>query len=97
MNNEAKNGMECNEFEALLADALDDALAADARTAFDEHGKSCEVCGPLFAETWEGMVRVQGLAELEPPKNLVYNILAATSRKAGITTYLMDPPRSCVS
>ncbi|HXA84146.1 MAG TPA: hypothetical protein VNZ47_03660 [Candidatus Dormibacteraeota bacterium] len=81
MNNEAKNGMECSEFEALLADALDDSLAADARTAFDEHGKSCEVCGPLFAEAWDGMVMVQGLAELEPPKNLVHNILAATSRK----------------
>ncbi len=28
MNKEAKNGMACSEFEALLADALDDALAA---------------------------------------------------------------------
>jgi hypothetical protein len=27
------------------------------------------------------MLMVQGLAELEPPKNLVHNILAATSRK----------------
>jgi hypothetical protein len=81
MNNEAKNGMECSEFEALLADALDDTMAADARTTFDEHGRSCAVCGPLFAETWEGMVMVQRLAEMEPPKNLVHNILAATSRK----------------
>jgi hypothetical protein len=81
MNNEAKNGMECGEFEALLADALDSAIAADTRTAFDEHGRSCAVCGPLFAEAWEGMVMVQGLAELEPPKNMVHNILAATSRK----------------
>src|SRR5712672_786229 len=81
MNNEAKNGMECSEFEALLAEALDDAIPAGARAAFDEHGKSCAVCGPLFAETWEGMVMVQRLAELEPPKNLVHNILVATSRK----------------
>jgi hypothetical protein len=81
MNNEAKNGMECSEFEALLAEALDDAIPAGARAAFDEHGKSCAVCGPLYAETWEGMLMIQGLAELEPPKNLVHNILAATSRK----------------
>jgi hypothetical protein len=81
MNNEPQNGMECSEFEALLADALDDAIAADARIAFDEHGRGCAVCGPLFAEAWEGMVMVQGMAELEPPKNLVHNILAATSRK----------------
>jgi hypothetical protein len=81
MNNEAKNGMACSEFEALLADALDNALAADARPAFDEHGQSCEVCGPMLAEALEGMVMVRGMAELEPPKNLVHNILAATSRK----------------
>jgi hypothetical protein len=90
MNNEAKNGMGCSEFEALLAEALDDALAADTRTAFDEHGRSCEVCGPLFAETWEGMVMIQGLAQLEPPKNLVHNILAATSRKEATAEQLAE-------
>ncbi len=46
-----------------------------------QHGQSCAVCGPLLAEAWEGMLMVRGLAELEPPKNLVHNILAATSRK----------------
>jgi|ERR1051326_5388350 hypothetical protein len=81
MNNEAKNGMECGEFEALLADALDDAVAADMRPAFEAHGRSCPVCGPLWQEAREGMLMVRGLAELEPPKNLVHNILAATSRK----------------
>jgi hypothetical protein len=81
MNNEAKNGMECGEFEALLADALDNSIASDLRPAFDEHGRSCAVCGSMLAEALEGMVMVRGLAELEPPKNLVHNILAATSRK----------------
>ena len=81
MNEDFKNGMECSEFEALLADALDNAIAADSRTAFDEHGRSCAVCGPMLAEALEGMLMVRGLAELEPPKNLVHNILAATSRK----------------
>src|SRR6478672_5900799 len=81
MNNEAKNGMACSEFEALLADALDNALAANMRPAFDEHGRTCEVCGPMLAEALEGMLMVRGLAEMEPPKNLMHNILAATSRK----------------
>lgn len=81
MNNEAKNGMDCSEFEALLADALDNAIATESRQAFDEHGRSCAVCGPMLAEALEGMVMVRGMAELEPPKNLVHNILAATSRK----------------
>jgi len=81
MNNEAKSGMACSEFEALLADALDNAVAAQARPAFDEHGRSCAVCGPMLAEALEGMLMIRGLAELEPPKNLMHNILAATSRK----------------
>jgi hypothetical protein len=81
MNKDFKNGMECGEFEALLAEALDDALTAEKRKDFDAHGRSCPVCGPMFAESREGMVMVQGLAEIEPPKNLVHNILAATSRK----------------
>ena len=81
MNNEPKHGMACSEFEVLLAEALDNALAADSRQAFDEHGRGCTVCGPMLAEALEGMVMVRELAELEPPKNLVHNILAATSRK----------------
>jgi len=81
MNKDFKNGMECSEFEALLAEALDDSLASEKRQAFDQHGKSCDVCGPLFAEAWEGMLMVQRLAEVEPPKNLVHNILALTSKK----------------
>src|SRR5438270_8261313 len=81
MNNEPKHGMECSEFEALLADALDNSVAADARPAFDEHGRDCAVCGPMLSEALEGMVMLRRLGELEPPKNLVHNILAATSRK----------------
>jgi hypothetical protein len=81
MNKEPQNGMACSEFEALLADALDNTLAANTRPVFDAHGRSCAVCGPMLAEALEGMVMVRGLAELEPPKNLLHNILAATSRK----------------
>jgi hypothetical protein len=81
MNKDFKNGMACSEFEALLAEALDDALTGEKRLAFDAHGQSCPVCGPLFADAWEGMLMVQGLAEMEPPKNLVHNILAVTSGK----------------
>jgi hypothetical protein len=81
MNKDLKNGMTCSEFEALLADALDGSLADRTRRDFDEHGRECETCGPLYAETWEGMLMMGQLAEVEPPKNLVHNILAATSRK----------------
>jgi hypothetical protein len=93
MNNEAKNGMACSEFEALLADALDNAVAAQARPAFDEHGRSCAVCGPMLAEALEGMLMVRGLAELEPPKNLMHNILAATSRKEATAEQMAEEAR----
>jgi hypothetical protein len=86
MNKELKNGMECSEFEALLADALDDTLAAEKRQVFDAHGQSCEVCGPLYAEAWEGLLLIQNLAEVDPPKNLVHNILAVTSGKDAVAT-----------
>jgi len=94
MNNEVKNGMECSEFEALLADALDNSMAAGARTAFDEHGRSCAVCGPLLVEVRQGMLMVQGLAELEPPKNLVHNILAATSMSKAEAEATAQPGRA---
>lgn len=81
MNNDFQHGLECSEFEALLAEALDDALSAETRQEFEAHGRSCQVCGPLWAEAQEGMLLVQGLEEVEPPRNLVHNILAATSVK----------------
>ncbi len=81
MNNEPKNGIECSEFEALLADALDNALSAESRQGFEAHGRSCQVCGPLWADAQEGMLLVRSMEDLEPPRNLMHNILAATSRK----------------
>src|SRR5690348_49776 len=74
-----QSGMECSQFEVLLADALDGTLTAQTREAFDAHRLSCAICGPLFAETQEGMALLGGLEDAEPPKNLVHNILAATS------------------
>jgi hypothetical protein len=86
MNKDRKNGMECSEFEALLAEALDDTLSAEKRQVFDAHGQSCDVCGPLYAEAWEGLLLMQNLAEVDPPKNLVHNILAVTSGKDAVAT-----------
>lgn len=79
MNNDNPNRLECSEFEALLAEALDDALTVEARESFEVHGRSCRVCSKLWAEAQEGMELMQSLGELEPPKNLLHNILAATS------------------
>lgn len=80
MNSQEKQPeMQCSQFEALLAEALDGTLTGESRQGFDAHGRSCALCGPLFAEAQEGMLLLHALPEIEPPKHLMHNILAATS------------------
>lgn len=92
MNENLQDELQCSRFEALLADALDlnaaeaeskvgdaGALSPETRRAFEAHRLSCPVCGPLYAEAREGMLLLRTMAEPDPPRNLVHNILAATS------------------
>ncbi len=102
MNRDPQNGLQCSQFEALLADALDDAdveaqagagahagaetgsgaltaLPAEVREAFAAHRRSCAACSASYAEALEGMLLLRAIPEVETPKNLVHNILAATS------------------
>jgi len=96
MSNGKQDGIQCSQFEALLAEfveaeALDQERAIEAaagspgaekealRRAFKAHRQSCPACGPLFSKAREGMLLLRSLPELDPPKNLVHNILAATS------------------
>ena len=75
---EYHNGMQCNEFDALLSDALDKMLTGPKAEAFLAHGKTCAVCGPLLAEAEIGKQWLEKLVEVEPPAMLMHNILAAT-------------------
>jgi hypothetical protein len=81
MSETIKHGMECTEFEALLSDALEDAgqLSPARKESFDAHRRVCVVCGPLFADAQAGRQWLRTLEPVEPPVNLVHNILAATS------------------
>jgi hypothetical protein len=86
MPEETKNGMECAEFEALVSHALDGdlmdkdgRLSAARRDSFEAHRRVCAVCGPLFADAQAGQQWLRSLEAVEPPVNLVHNILAATS------------------
>ncbi len=82
--------MQCSQFEALLAEALDqaepgveigtDALSPETREAFEGHRLTCSICAPLYAEAREGMLLLRTMEVVEPPRNLMHNILAATSR-----------------
>jgi len=73
------NGMQCNEFDVLLSDALDGVLSGTGLDRFQAHAKVCKVCGPLLAEAEAGRNWLKGLTEVEPPASLVNNILASTT------------------
>lgn len=94
----SQTGMDCTQFEALLAEALDSlqALSPAVQRDFEAHRLSCGNCGPLWMEVREGMLMLDALEEVEPPKNLVHNILAATShaeaRAAGVAGAAVQQP-----
>ena len=71
--------MQCSEFDALLSDALDKVLGGPKAQAFQAHASSCPICGPLLAEAESGKRWLEQLVEVEPPRQLVHNILAATT------------------
>jgi hypothetical protein len=87
MPGETHNGMQCSEFEALLFDALDSQLTGAKQERFRAHARVCAKCGPMFAEAEAGQHWLKSLAEVEPPANLVNDILAATS---GIPSYRLQ-------
>ena len=79
MPGETRNGMQCAEFDALLSQALDQKLTGQKLESFQAHSRVCPVCGPLLAEAEEGRRWLKSMAEVEPPSNLVHNILVATT------------------
>jgi hypothetical protein len=93
MSEERHIELQCSQFEALLAEFLEfeaagstgstdlesGMLAAEQKRAFDAHRQACPACGPLYQEAREGMLLLRSLEEVDPPRHLVHNILAATS------------------
>jgi hypothetical protein len=76
-------GLRCEEWEALLADALDGRLADEQKAAFAAHSTSCGSCGELLARAeqgreWLGYLRAQP----EVPAGLVVKILDKTTGTA---------------
>jgi hypothetical protein len=71
--------MHCAEFEALLTEAIDGLLGEAQLATFRTHAEGCPNCGPLLAEAESGRRWLSSLVEVEPPRHLVHNILAATT------------------
>jgi hypothetical protein len=70
--------MQCSEWEALLADALDGTLHGAKLATFEAHQQACKVCGVQYEEAAAGMHWLKGLDEVEVPRNLVHNVLVQT-------------------
>jgi hypothetical protein len=79
MKEKEHNGMQCSEFDALLSQAIDGTLTGERLTAFEAHGRTCQICGPLLQEAEAGHGWLKSLAEVEPPADLVTNVLLRTS------------------
>src|SRR5258705_6103376 len=79
MNGESTNRMQCAEFETLLAEAVEGRLNAAQDADFRAHARACTVCGPMLADALAGFDLLHTLAEAEPPRDLVHNILVRTS------------------
>jgi hypothetical protein len=75
--------LRCEEWEALLADALDGLLPATDGAAFHAHSAECPTCAQLLAEAKQGQEWMQFLhVEPEMPGDLVEKILERTSGTA---------------
>ncbi len=72
--------LRCDEWENLLADALDGTLSAADQAAFTRHHSECALCAQMLKETEQGKAWMQYLAvEPEVPADLLNKILARTS------------------
>src|SRR5712692_5595567 len=79
MKEKEHNGMQCSEFDALLSQAIDGTLSGERLTAFEAHGRECQLCGPLLQEAEAGHGWLKSLEEAEPPADLVTNVLLRTT------------------
>src|SRR5206468_10606910 len=85
--------MSCSEFDALLSQAIDGTLACDRLVAFEAHGSECQLCGPLLQEAESGRSWLKSLAEVEPPDELVTNILLRTTGVVSAQRHLAGEPQ----
>jgi hypothetical protein len=74
--------LRCDEWENLIADALDQTLTAADAVAFARHHRECALCAQMLKETQQGKAWMEYLAvEPEFPPGLLDKILARTSER----------------
>ena len=88
-------GIRCDEWESLIADALDGTLSAADAAAFTRHQNECPLCTQMLKETQQGKAWMGYLtAEPEVPADLLHKILARTSgtQQPGVVAPAMSLP-----
>jgi Putative zinc-finger len=92
--------LRCDEWENLIADALDGTLPAADAAAFTRHHAECALCAQMLKETQQGKAWIEYLAEEpEVPADLLKKILARTSgsvsgEEAGVVPGVPLPVRA---
>jgi hypothetical protein len=77
--------LKCEDWEALLTDALDGLLPAGQTGAFEAHSETCANCGDLLAHAKQGQEWLGYLhEEPEIPASLVGKILEKTMGAGGV-------------
>jgi Putative zinc-finger len=96
---DGEHQLDCTQFEARLSEALDGTLSGPVLHEFQAHAAACADCGPMLSAAQAGMSWLKSLPEVEPPRNLVRNILIATSGAEAaaparpVTSRWLDPLR----
>ncbi len=74
--------LRCDDWENLIADALDGTLTAADAAAFHRHHSECPLCAQMLKETQQGKSWLEYLAvEPQAPAGLLNKILARTSER----------------
>jgi hypothetical protein len=82
---ESGKKLDCDQWESLLADALDGTLSAADQAAFARHQNECALCAQMFEETEQGRAWMKYLdVEPEIPAGLLEKILSRTSQTPGV-------------
>ncbi|MBT9332153.1 anti-sigma factor family protein [Paracidobacterium acidisoli] len=84
--------LRCEEWEALLVDALDGLLPAQDSAAFEAHSADCRACAELLSRTQQGREWLSWLhATPEVPADLVTKILDKTTGADGVPLLVAAP------
>lgn len=93
----AARTLRCEEWEALLVDALDGMLPATESAAFEAHSEECKACAELLAHTKQGREWLGYLhREPEVPGDLLAKILTRTTGAEGIPLAVAAGPQPAI-